>query len=72
MPLAKVLQEMTIIYGSDDIGVTHPFGGMAAYSNRLDKIKNGNTHLAVINDASHSFRGYETQLASIVGDFLAS
>lgn len=71
-PISEVKQPMLIPYGTDDIGITHPFGSMNAFSERLNKIKNPNTRLAVIDGSAHSFRGYEDKLANRVSDFIQS
>ena len=71
-PIGKVTQPMLIPYGTDDIGITHPFGSMDVYEKRLNKVKNPNTKLAVIDGAEHSFRGYENELTTMVVDFINS
>jgi alpha-beta hydrolase superfamily lysophospholipase len=71
-PIGKVKQPMLIPYGSEDIGITHPFGSMSAYKERLDKIKNTNTELAVIDGSPHSFRGYEDELTKTIDAFIGS
>lgn len=71
-PIGKVEQRVLILYGTEDIGITHPFGNMNVFSDRLDKIKNPNTRLAVIDGSAHGFRGYEDQLADVVSEFINS
>lgn len=69
-PIARVDLPMRIIYGSEDIGITHPFGNIATYRERLETIKNPHTDLTVIEGASHSFRDYESDLARIITGFI--
>lgn len=71
-PIGKVTQPMLIPYGTEDIGITHPFGSMDVYKERLSKVKNPNTELAVIDGAAHSFRDYENKLATTVTNFINS
>lgn len=70
VPISKVSQPMLIAYGSDDIGITHPFGNMSAYKERLDSIKNPQTELAIIEGAPHSFRKFEDELARTIRTFV--
>lgn len=69
-PIARVDLPMRIIYGSEDIGITHPFGNIATYRERLETIKNPHTDLTVIEGASHSFRDYESELVRIITGFI--
>jgi alpha-beta hydrolase superfamily lysophospholipase len=69
--LSKLSTPTLIVYGSEDIGITHPFGSIEAYRARLDKVKNQNTNLVVIDGAPHSYRDHEQQLAEIVEKFVS-
>jgi alpha-beta hydrolase superfamily lysophospholipase len=71
-PLAKITQPVLIPYGSNDIGITHPFGAMDVFRERLDGIKNSHTTLAVIDGSEHGFRGYEDKLVSVIRDFITA
>lgn len=69
--LGKITEPLLIVYGDDDIGITHTFGDIERYKARLDEVKNKNTRLEVIAGSPHSFRGYEQTLVSIVEKFMA-
>lgn len=71
-PIGKVNQSMLIPYGTEDIGITHPFGTMDVFKQRLDKIKNPNTQLATIEGSMHGFNDYEAQLTSVIDAFIDS
>lgn len=68
--LSKVEVPVLIPYGDEDIGITKIDGSMDKWLERVNKIKNSNTEIAVIKGAAHSFRGFEDELAEIVGRFL--
>lgn len=68
--LGRVAIPMLIPYGDADIGITKIDGSMDAYLERVNPIKNTNTTISVIHGASHSFKGYEQQLAEIVKEFV--
>lgn len=70
-PIGQVTQPTLIPYGSEDIGIVHPFGSMDVFKSRLDKIKNPNTELVTIDGSAHSFRGYENKLARLVERFIS-
>lgn len=69
--LGKVSLPMLIPYGTADIGITQIDGTMGKWLERVEKIKNKNTQIAVIDDASHGFKGFEGELAEVVGNFVA-
>lgn len=69
--LEKVSLPMLIPYGTADIGITQIDGTIGKWLERVNKIKNENTQIAVIDGASHGFRGFEDKLAAVVGDFIA-
>lgn len=69
--LGKVSLPMLIPYGTTDIGITEIDGTMDKWLERVSKIKNENTQIAVIDGASHGFRGFEDKLAEVVGNFVA-
>ncbi len=68
--LGKVSLPMLIPYGTADIGITEIDGTIDNWLERVEKIKNDNTQIAVINGASHGFRGFENQLAEVVQNFV--
>lgn len=68
--LGKVELPMLIPYGDADIGITQIDGSMDKWLERVNKIKNANTQISVIEGASHGFRGYENQLVQIVERFI--
>lgn len=69
--LGKVSLPMLIPYGTADIGITEIDGTMDKWLERVEKIKNENTQITVIDGASHGFRGFEDKLAEVVGNFVA-
>lgn len=69
--LGKVQKPMLIIYGDEDIGITRIDGSLDKWVERTNKIKHGNTTIATVKGASHSFKGYETALTKAVDTFLA-
>lgn len=69
--LGKVSLPMLIPYGTADIGITEIDGTMDRWLERVSKIKNENTQIAVIDGASHGFRSFEDKLAEVVGNFVA-
>ena len=69
--LGKVSLPMLIPYGTADIGITEIDGTMDKWLERVERIKNENTQIAVIDGASHGFRGFEGKLAEVVGNFIA-
>jgi alpha-beta hydrolase superfamily lysophospholipase len=68
--LGRIDIPILIPYGSKDIGITEVDGTIEKWIERVDKIKNDNTKIAVVQGAEHGFRGYETELAKIVEEFL--
>jgi len=69
--LGKVSLPMLIPYGTADIGITEIDGTMDKWLERVEKIKNDNTQIAVIDGASHGFRGFEEKLTEVVNNFVA-
>lgn len=69
--LGKVSLPMLIPYGTADIGITEIDGTMDEWLGRVERIKNENTQIAVIDGASHGFRGFESRLAEVIGNFVA-
>lgn len=69
--LGKVSLPMLIPYGTADIGITEIDGAMDKWLERVEKIKHENTQIAVVDGASHGFRGFEDKLAEVVGNFVA-
>ncbi len=68
--LGRVEQQMLIIYGDRDIGITEIDGSIEKYIERVSKIKHANTQIGVIEGAAHSFRGHENWLTEIVEEFV--
>ncbi|KKR70022.1 MAG: hypothetical protein UU12_C0031G0001 [Candidatus Woesebacteria bacterium GW2011_GWA2_40_7b] len=69
-PLGKVETPLLIAYGDIDIGITKIDGSMDNWLKRVNKIKNKNTQISIVKNASHSFKGYESKLATSVEKFL--
>lgn len=69
--LGKVSLPMLIPYGTADIGITEIDGTMDKWLERVEKIKNENTRIVVIDGAAHGFRSFEDKLAKAVGNFVA-
>lgn len=69
-PLSRVNNPNLIVYGDIDIGITLIDKTIDKYISRVNKIKNNNTHISIIKNASHSFKTYETELAKIIGSFI--
>ncbi len=61
---------MLIPYGTEDIGITQIDGSMDRWLERVNAIKNANTEIAVVDGASHGFKGYEEHLAKIIEEFV--
>ncbi len=70
--LGRVGLPTLVAYGSQDIGILEIDGSIDNWLARVDRIKNPNTTISVIEGASHGFRDYEGQLANIVGNFVNS
>jgi alpha-beta hydrolase superfamily lysophospholipase len=68
--LGRVNLPMLIPYGSSDIGITKIDGSIDKWLARVEKIKNDNTQITVIDGASHSFRGFESELTEIIRHFV--
>lgn len=68
--LGRVQLPMLIPYGTEDIGITRIDGTLDKWLERVDKIKNDNTQIQVVQGASHGFRGYENELTKIVESFI--
>ena len=69
-PLGNVEIPMFIAYGDIDIGITKIDGSMDKWVERVNKIKNDNTQISIIKNASHSFKTHEDELAASVERFL--
>lgn len=69
--LGKVSLPMLISYGTADIGIIEIDGTIDKWLERVEKIKNENTQIAVIDGASHGFRGFEDKLAEVIENFIA-
>jgi alpha-beta hydrolase superfamily lysophospholipase len=68
--LGKIRIPVLIAYGDSDIGILKIDGNMDKWIAAVNKIKNQNTRISVIKNATHSFRGCETELAKNVESFL--
>lgn len=68
--LGKVSLPMHIPYGTEDIGITQIDGSMDKWLERVNTIKNTNTEIAVVDGASHGFKGFEDSLAESVESFV--
>lgn len=70
--IGRVELPMLIPYGTEDIGITRIDGSMEKWLERVNKIKNDNTLLRVVNGASHGFKGYEDEIAEIIERFVST
>lgn len=68
--LGKVSMPTLIVYGYEDIGITLVDGTIEKYLERVNRIKNENTQISIIKNASHSFKTHEEELAILVEKFL--
>lgn len=68
--LGRIELPMLIPYGTEDIGITQIDGTMDNWLERVNAIKNTNTEIAVVDGASHGFKGFESTLAGAVGAFI--
>ncbi len=69
--LGRVELPMLIPYGTEDIGITQIDGSMDKWLERVNAIKNANTKIAVVDGASHGFKGFEDSLAETIGSFVS-
>ena len=69
--LGRVQPPMLIPYGTEDIGITRIDGSMDKWLERVNKIKNEDTQVQVVEGASHGFRGFEENLTEIMKGFVA-
>ncbi len=70
--LGKVDLPMLIPYGDADIGIEKIDGNIRKYLDRVDKIKNPKTGIAVIEGASHNFKDHEDELVFAIEKFIKS
>lgn len=68
--LGMVELPMLIPYGTEDIGITQINGTMDKWLERVNAIKHTNTEIAVVDGASHGFKGFEDNLAEIIESFI--
>jgi len=68
--LRRLALRSLIVYGSQDIGITTIDRTINHWLERTGEFLNKNTEVKVIDGASHSFRGYENQLADIISAFV--
>jgi pimeloyl-ACP methyl ester carboxylesterase len=68
--LGRVVLPMLILYGTEDIGITQIDGTMDKWLERINAIKNANTKIAVVNGASHGFKGFEDSVAETIESFV--
>ncbi len=69
-PLGKITIPTLIVYGDIDIGITMVDKTVEKYIEKVNKIKNENTKICIIKNASHSFKMYEDELALTVENFI--
>ncbi len=69
-PLGNVDLPMLIVYGDIDIGIIKIDGSMDKWLERVNKIKNKNTQISVIKNASHSFKKHEVEMTEAVEKFI--
>ena len=69
--LGRVVLPMLILYGTEDIGITQIDGTMDKWLERINAIKNANTKIAVVNGASHGFKGFEDSVAETIESFVS-
>ncbi len=70
--LGKLQIPTIIAYGTEDIGILDVDGSVEKFVDRVSKIKNQNTAIQLIKDATHSYAEHEDELAASVGDFVSS
>ena len=68
--LGKIQIPALIAYGNDDIGILKIDGNIDNWIERVNNIKNQNIKISVIKNATHSFKGCETELAKNVESFI--
>ena len=68
--LGRVELPMLIPYGTDDIGIKQIDGTMDKWLERVNGIKNANTEIAVVDGASHGFKGLENVLTDAIEGFI--
>ena len=68
--IGRVELPMLIPYGTEDIGITQIDGSMDKWLERVNAIKNANTKIAVVDGASHGFKGFESTLVGAVEAFI--
>jgi len=68
--LGRISLPMLVPYGTEDIGITQIDGSMDKWLERVNAIKNTNTKIAVVDGASHGFKGHEEHLAKIIENFI--
>lgn len=68
--LGRINVPTLIAYGDADIGISKIDGSMNKWMERVDKIKHKNTQVLVFKGASHSFKGYEDKLSSVIQTFI--
>ncbi len=68
--IGRVELPMLIPYGTEDIGITQINGSMDKWLERVDKIKNDNTQVSIVEGSAHGFSGFEEQLTNEVERFV--
>lgn len=68
--LGRVQLPVHIVYGDDDIGILKVEGTVDKWVERVNKIKNQNTQISIIQGATHSFKNHESTLAENVESFV--
>lgn len=70
--LGRVQLPLLIPYGTEDIGITRIDETMDKWLERVNRLKNVNTEVSVIQGSSHGFRGYEDVLTAIIERFVSA
>lgn len=68
--LGKIKIPTLIAYGDNDIGILKIDEMIDKWTERINKIKNPNIKISVINGAAHSFKGYEAELSKNIVSFI--
>ncbi len=69
-PLGTLEIPMLIAYGDIDIGITKVDGVIGKWLERVNKVKNKNTSISIIEGAQHSFKKHESELANVIEEFI--
>lgn len=67
---SKITFPTLICYGDRDIGITHIYQTAENWFLKINKLKNENISVSIIQNADHGFYKYENVLATIIRDFI--